>query len=355
MAHCSSCSMELRGRISSTSILCKNPSAPWCRGQARPKYFRIQASNLATERKSGSPSVSIQPEPRKIPYGLITSLSGLGAIETAYLSWIKIFGGSAICPASGPGHGCNDVLNSAYSTLFGTPLSLIGFVAYSSISLLGFSMIQSLFPEDDVRWLLLGGTTALVSASSYFLYLLTFKLENASCAYCVASVLLSFGLFISTLKGFKWKDVPRMAGLQLVVGAAVIFTLSTGFAAAGPALAGSSEDIDLPPIEPEVTTSSDATKMALAKHLKSIGAKMYGAFWCSHCHEQKQELGKEAMKILEYVECFPDGYRKNVKTAKACEAAKIEGFPTWIIKGEKYSGELSLEELADAAGFSLEK
>ena len=47
----------------------------------------------------------------------------------------------------------------------------------------------------------------------------------------------------------------------------------------------------------------------LAKKLKAAGAKMYGAFWCSHCQEQKVAFGKEAQEDLPYVECFPEGYR----------------------------------------------
>lgn len=34
---------------------------------------------------------------------------------------------------------------------------------------------------------------------------------------------------------------------------------------------------------------------------------MYGAFWCTHCHDQKEEFGKEAMADFPYVECYPDG------------------------------------------------
>jgi len=51
-----------------------------------------------------------------------------------------------------------------------------------------------------------------------------------------------------------------------------------------------SGDIDLPPIEPEVSTMSTSKEITLAKQLKAIGAKMYGAFWCSHCFEQKQVI-----------------------------------------------------------------
>lgn len=45
-------------------------------------------------------------------------------------------------------------------------------------------------------------------------------------------------------------------------------------------------------------------------------------------------FGREAAKILDYVECFPDGYRKGIKIAKACADVKIEGFPTWVINGQ---------------------
>ena len=56
---------------------------------------------------------------------------------------------------------------------------------------------------------------------------------------------------------------------------------------------------------------------------------MYGAFWCSHCAEQKEAFGAGAP--LPYVECFPEGYRKGVQMAPACKAAKLEGFPTWAL------------------------
>lgn len=36
---------------------------------------------------------------------------------------------------------------------------------------------------------------------------------------------------------------------------------------------------------------------------------MYGAFWCSHCFDQKQDFGKEAAADFPYVECYPDGMR----------------------------------------------
>ncbi|MBW4469477.1 MAG: hypothetical protein KME45_03630 [Stenomitos rutilans HA7619-LM2] len=99
---------------------------------------------------------------------------------------------------------------------------------------------------------------------------------------------------------------------------------------------------------PPVTTSSSAAAIALAKHLKSIGAKMYGAYWCPHCHEQLQLFGKKAVAQLPYVECAEGG--KNARPA-LCKAAKIEGYPTWKIKGKTYEGTQDLLDLANVSGY----
>ncbi|BBN01953.1 hypothetical protein Mp_2g11540 [Marchantia polymorpha subsp. ruderalis] len=298
----------------------------------------------------------VSPKLPSIPYGLITGLASVGFLETGYLTWAKVTGGSVTCPI---GAGCSDVLDSSYAYVFGVPLALIGMVAYGSIAFLSGNRLlarDSSGKEEEVwaRWLLLGGTTAMAVASSYFMYILTTKLGGASCAFCVGSALLSLSLLFSTLPGFTYKDVRNIAGLQLAVGATVVVGLSVAFGDANSAFARSGE-IDLPPVEPEVVTISTSKEISLAKHLQSIGAKMYGAFWCSHCYEQKQMFGREAMKFVDYVECYPEGYRKGVQLAKACDAANIQGFPTWIIKGQTYSGEQDFEGLAKASGFDLAK
>ncbi len=59
-----------------------------------------------------------------------------------------------------------------------------------------------------------------------------------------------------------------------------------------------------------MSEASTPRSVELAKRLKAAGAKMYGAFWCSHCFEQKQSFGKDAVADLPYVECYPDGYYK---------------------------------------------
>ena len=79
----------------------------------------------------------------------------------------------------------------------------------------------------------------------------------------------------------------------------------------------------------QIATVSTPSSRALAAHLERVGARMYGAFWCSHCAEQKAAFGAGAP--LPYVECFPEGYRKGVQMAPACKAAKLDGFPTWAL------------------------
>ena len=82
--------------------------------------------------------------------------------------------------------------------------------------------------------------------------------------------------------------------------------------------------------------------MKLATQLQTLDAKMYGAYWCSHCYDQKETLGKQAFSKIQYVECSADG--KDSQT-KLCKARKVPGYPTWEIAGELYPGEQDLEEL----------
>jgi len=84
----------------------------------------------------------------------------------------------------------------------------------------------------------------------------------------------------------------------------------------------------------------------LAKCLTEKGAKMYGAYWCSHCNNQKEGFG-DAVKYIDYVECDAGGENAQVDL---CIEKGVEGFPTWIINDKSYSGEQSHENLAKLAG-----
>ena len=88
----------------------------------------------------------------------------------------------------------------------------------------------------------------------------------------------------------------------------------------------------------------------LAQCLTDKGVKMYGAYWCPHCQNQKKAFGKSFDKI-NYVECALPGVQGQTKR---CDDADITGYPTWVMPdGEKLSGEQRPEELADAVDCSL--
>ena len=89
---------------------------------------------------------------------------------------------------------------------------------------------------------------------------------------------------------------------------------------------------------------------AFAKCLTLQNATLYGASWCPHCSNQKEMFG-DSVKYLMYVECA-DSSNPQIQTP-ACEQAKIEGYPTWIINGKQYAGEQSLDGLSKLTGCKL--
>mgnify|MGYP003393960852 CR=1 FL=1 len=89
---------------------------------------------------------------------------------------------------------------------------------------------------------------------------------------------------------------------------------------------------------------------SFAQCLKDSGAKFYGAFWCSHCQNQKAEFGS-AKRLLPYIECStPDGKGQ----LKVCKDANIEGYPTWeFVDSSRVGGEMSLQALSEKTNCQL--
>lgn len=83
---------------------------------------------------------------------------------------------------------------------------------------------------------------------------------------------------------------------------------------------------------------------AFAQCLSSKGAKMYGAFWCPHCEEQKELFGS-SFDYVPYVECGVQGSRAE---QQVCVDAHIKNFPTWVFPdGARVEGKLQLTALRD--------
>ena len=113
----------------------------------------------------------------------------------------------------------------------------------------------------------------------------------------------------------------------------------------------STSDLNFATAPPAVTTQSSDRAIAVAKALNAKEAKMYGAYWCSHCFGQKQLLGQQAMKYVKYVECAKDGVDSQRKT---CLANGIPGYPTWQVDGNLYAGEMTLAQLEDIVQGKIE-
>ena len=93
------------------------------------------------------------------------------------------------------------------------------------------------------------------------------------------------------------------------------------------------------------TQPTGLTTEEIAKCLSDSGAKMYGAYWCGHCNDQKEMFG-EYWKLINYVECQGDGVQN-----EECKEAGITGYPTWIFgDGERISGARPISNLASIAG-----
>ena len=281
------------------------------------------------------------------------AIAAIGVVETAYLTIAKFTTGSVICPTSG----CDKVLNSPYATVFGTvPLSLLGCLAYLSIAILALAP-KAVNPNtnkglhsqlENKTWqALFIITAAMVIFSSYLMYLMAFEIKEL-CIYCISSAVLSLSLFVLVLVGREWEDIGQLVFTGILVAmVSSIGALGLYNSVRSPAASVSSPGI----VAPAVTTISGPAQLALVRHLREIGAKEYGAYWCPHCHDQKMLFGKEAAALIDYVECDPKGQNSRAQMCQAA-AANVKGFPTWEIKGQFYSGTQSLEKLADLSGYT---
>ncbi len=273
-------------------------------------------------------------------------LATVGVIDTGSIT-LKRWGllGNLSCP--GGAEGCDKVLSSAWGTVFGQPLSLYGFLAYGAILLLA---LLPLVLRGELRsrlaplssWGLLLLSTGMAVFSLVLMGVMVLKIQ-AFCFFCVLSASLSLTLFVLSLIGGDWPDRGQLV-FRVVLLALVVGLSGLGWAAAvDRPVAETGPGIPMP-----VTTTSSPEATALAEHLTAKGIVMYSAWWCPHCHEQKQLFGKEATDRLTVIECAPDG-RNSQK--ELCDTKAIEGFPSWEINGKLESGVKPLQRLKELSGF----
>jgi len=273
-------------------------------------------------------------------------LSTIGAIDTGTIT-LKRWGvlGNLSCP--GGAEGCDKVLSSAWGTLFGQPLSLFGFLAYATVLLLALLPLllrgESRQPLGERSWWgLFLTSTAMAVFSLMLMGLMVFKIQSF-CPFCVLSAVLSVALMVLSIIGGDWQDRAQLIFRGVLV---VLLVTVVGL--------GWISFVDRPAeptgrgVAPAVRADSSPGAIALADHLTATGVSIYTAYWCPHCHEQKELFGRQATARLKVIECAPDGRNSQ---AALCEAKKLEAYPTWEINGKLISGVKPLSQLAQWSGF----
>ncbi len=316
---------------------------------------------------------------------IIGGVASLGALETGYLTYAKLVAPNSATLFCGSSQSavtsCDQVLNGPYSNVpffDNVPLAALGFLAYSSVVGLALFPLMSKIEDDTQNRILLTALTTTMATFSIFLMTLLYGVLQASCPYCVFSAADSFMLANlaliggclpeGTIEGSEERDTTggktvAVGFLGAFLGAVLVFgngSIDTINSASG----GSSSTLLATTISggnkqpqegllyapPEITTESSARALSVARSLRDLDAKMYGAHWCSHCYDQKQTLGKQVFDkskgepLVEYVECSKDGINSK---SKVCKAKEVPGYPTWEIRGNLYPGEQSIDELED--------
>jgi uncharacterized membrane protein/glutaredoxin len=268
------------------------------------------------------------PPTRSSPNWPLFALSVAGIVLAAYLSWTEWVGGSV--KGCGVGSSCDLVLSSRWATLMGLPTALWGMIAY--VTLAGTAFIKRV----DRHWWAAWTVSFFGVFFSAYLTTVSLTILGAACPYCLTSLALMTAIFLLvtyqrpvTLEGFSW---PRWLSKTAPVAAALIVVLHLNYTG----LLG-----EPPPVE-------DPMARALAVHLTNSGAKMYGAYWCPHCQDQKALFGAAANR-LPYIECSTAG--QGSPQTETCRAEKIKTYPTWVINGKRTEEVMTLPQLAAASGF----
>ena len=277
-------------------------------------------------------------------------LATVGLIDTGSIT-LKRWGllGDLICPMGADG--CDKVLNSAWGTVAdGIPLSFVGVLAYGAVLLMALLPLLPGLSENKAElsrrtwWGLFLVSLGMAVFSGVLLGLMVFKIQ-AFCFFCVLSGVLSLLLLILSVVGGGWDDPGQLIFRGILLALAVLLGGLIWASVVDP------DRAELPTgegVAPLVTTESSPATLALAEHLTGSGAVMYSAYWCPHCHEQKELFGKEASDKLKVVECAADGQNNQ---ADLCRSKGLQGFPSWEINGSIESGVASLETLAERSGY----
>ena len=289
----------------------------------------------------------------------IAILSTVGVIDTGSITLNK-WGLIGNLNCLGGLEGCDKVLNSPWGNIIQTntysiPLSLVGLISYFLIVLMAILPLIPILKNKNnniSKFAWWGSFYISISTFVFSLILISvmiFKIK-AFCFFCLLSCLISFSLLLLSVLGGGWEDYGKLFFRGFVMSVAVLLAGLIWSSSVDPSTKEVSNNIQGMP--PAVIAISSPEKIKLAEHLTQEGAVMYNAYWCPHCHDQKELFGKVAAEKLNLVECAKDGFNNK---RELCEAKGITGFPSWEINGSIDSGVKSLKELAELTYYKNSK
>ena len=293
------------------------------------------------------------------PKIVMAVLSTIGLVNTGSITLDEfgLFDSSSFCIAK---NGCAIVLGSPWGTLLqinglDIPLSLAGLITYAFLLTLCLILTLKVISSKQklnrfIWWLIFLISCASAAFSSILIIDVMILKIKVICTFCIISAILSFSIFILSIIGAKFENRGTMLYRGFIVAFSVIIGGLIWSNQANPSYSNELKQIDrIENIIPQpITTKSSKSKIEFAKFLTKNNVVMYSAWWCSHCNDQKNLFGKEAVKELTIIECAKDGENSQYKL---CEEKGIKGTPSWEIDKEIYSGTQTLDDLADLTGY----
>ncbi len=157
---------------------------------------------------SESEAAAVLDRPSKL--WLFIALLGIaGLAVTTYLTSNALSHTEVGCSISG----CNTVLGSKWSKIFGIPVSAFGMATYAIIMLGALHAYQS--PIDDLRGRRLVALTAAIGVlASIYLTTIELLVIKATCQYCITSAVLVVVVAVAVIVAAKnegplWKQIRR--------------------------------------------------------------------------------------------------------------------------------------------------
>ena len=147
---------------------------------------------------------------RPSKFWLFIALLGIaGLAVTTYLTSNALSHTEVGCSLSG----CNTVLGSKWSKIFGIPVSAFGMATYAVIMLGALHAYQS--PIDDLRGRRVVALTAAIGVlASIYLTTIELFVIKAACQYCITSAVLVVVVAVAVIvtarkEGTRWIQVLR--------------------------------------------------------------------------------------------------------------------------------------------------